>query len=89
MKVIAVRGHDERNDFGQEDVIYLDLSCDVDIICGNDATSASSYEKRNFALRRISRFRKLAKEDVDALLAYLRSQDDNMRVERVAGSRMM
>jgi len=25
LKVIAVRGHDERNDFGQEDVIYLDL----------------------------------------------------------------
>ena len=83
-KVIAVRGHDERNDSGQEDVIYVDLSCDIDIICGNDATSASSYEKRNFALRKISRFRKLAKEDVDALLACLRSQDDNMRVERVA-----
>ena len=84
LKVVAVRGLDERNDYGQEDVIYLDLSYDIDIICGNDASSACSYEIRNFALRRIFRFRRLAKEDVGAMLAYLSSHDANMRVERVA-----
>ena len=56
----------------------------VAIVCGEDAATADRYEARNDALRSIARRRDLAKNDVDALLAYLRSADDAMRVERVA-----
>lgn len=56
----------------------------VAIVCGEDAATAGRYEARNDALRSIARRRDLAKNDVDALLAYLRSADDAMRVERVA-----
>jgi len=56
----------------------------VAIVCGEDAATTDRYEARNDALRSIARRRDLAKNDVDALLAYLRSADDAMRVERVA-----
>ena len=56
----------------------------VAIVCGEDAATAGRYEARNDALRSIARRRDLPKGDVDALLAYLRSADDAMRVERVA-----
>ena len=56
----------------------------VSIVCGADEATADSYEVRNDALRSIARRRDLAKGDVDALLAYLRTADDAMRVERVA-----
>ena len=56
----------------------------VAIVCGEDAATADRYEARNDALRSIARRRDLAKGDIDALLAYLRSADDAMRVERVA-----
>lgn len=56
----------------------------VAIVCGEDATTADRYEARNDALRSIARRRDLPKGDVEALLAYLRSADDAMRVERVA-----
>jgi hypothetical protein len=56
----------------------------VGIVCGRDKATADRYEARNDALRSIARRRDLAKNDVDALLAYLRSADDAMRVERVA-----
>ena len=56
----------------------------VAIVCGADPTTVDRYEARNDALRSIARRRDLAKEDVAALLAYLRSADDAMRVERVA-----
>src|SRR5574344_1150298 len=56
----------------------------VAIVCGEDAATADRYEARNDALRSIARRRDLTKGDVDALLAYLRSADDAMRVERVA-----
>ena len=56
----------------------------VAIVCGEDAATAGRYVARNDALRSIARWRDLEKGDVDALLAYLRSQDDSMRVERVA-----
>ena len=59
-------------------------SAAVAIVCGMDKATADRYEARNDALRSIARRRDLAKGDVDALLAYLRSQDDSMRVERVA-----
>lgn len=56
----------------------------VAIVCGEDTTTADRYEARNDALRSIARRRDLPKGDVEALLAYLRSADDAMRVERVA-----
>ena len=56
----------------------------VAIVCGEDVATAGRYEARNDALRSIARRRDLTKDDIDALLAYLREQDDNMRVERVA-----
>ncbi len=56
----------------------------IGIVCGRDKATADRYEARNDALRSIARRRDLAKNDVDALLAYLRSADDAMRVERVA-----
>ena len=56
----------------------------VAIVCGMDETTANRYEARNDALRSIARRRDLPKDDVETLLAYLRSQDDVLRVERVA-----
>ena len=56
----------------------------IAIVCGRDKTTAGRYEVRNDALRSIARRRDLPKGDVEALLAYLRSVDDAMRVERVA-----
>ena len=61
-----------------------DASRAVAIVCGADEATADRYEARNDALRSIARRRDLAKGDVDALLGYLRSADDAMRVERVA-----
>ena len=57
---------------------------EVSIVCGMDGATADRYEARNDALRSIARQRDLPKDDVEALLAYLRSQDDVLRVERVA-----
>ena len=56
----------------------------VAIVCGNDEATADRYEARNDALRSIARQRDLSSDDVNALMAYLRSQDDSMRVERDA-----
>ena len=56
----------------------------VAIVCGEDAATADRYEARNDALRSIARRRDLPEKDVAALVAYLRSKDDAMRVERVA-----
>ena len=52
----------------------------VAIVCGMDEATADRYEARNDALRSIARRRDLPKDDVEALLAYLRSQDDAARV---------
>ena len=62
----------------------VEVSTAVAIVCGMDEATADRYEARNDALRSIARRRDLAKGDVDALLGYLRSADDAMRVERVA-----
>ena len=56
----------------------------VAIVCGMDEATADRYEARNDALRSIARRRDLPKDDVEALLTYLRSADDAIRVERVA-----
>ena len=62
----------------------VEASTAVAIVCGADPTTADRYEARNDALRSIARRRDLPEKDVDALVAYLRSKDNAMRVERVA-----
>ena len=61
-----------------------EVSSAVAVVCGEDPATADRYEARNDALRSIARRRDLPKDDVEALLAYLRAADDAMRVERVA-----
>ena len=61
-----------------------DASRAVAIICGKDPATSNRYEERNNALRSIARRRDLPEKDVAALVAYLRSKDSAMRVERVA-----
>ena len=56
----------------------------VAVVCGMDEATAGRYEARNDALRSIARRRDLPKEDVAALVAYLRAADSALRVERVA-----
>ena len=62
----------------------VDTSSAVAVVCGADATTADRYEARNDALRSIARRRDLPEKDVAALIAYLRTADNAMRVERVA-----
>ena len=62
----------------------VEASTAVAIVCGADPTTADRYEARNDALRLIARRRDLPEKDVAALVAYLRSKDGAMRVERVA-----
>ena len=59
-------------------------SAAVAIVCGRDKATADRYEARNDALRSIARRRDLPEKDVAALVAYLRTADNAMRVERVA-----
>ena len=56
----------------------------VAIVCGADEATVNRYEARNDALRSIARRRDLPRNDVSALLAYVRLPDDSMRAERVA-----
>ena len=56
----------------------------VAVVCGAYEATAGRYEARNDALRSIMRSRRLTKEDAAALLDYLASTNDAMRVERVA-----
>ena len=62
----------------------IEASAAVAIVCGADSATADSYEARNDALRSIARRRDLPEKDVAALIAYLRTADNAMRVERVA-----
>ena len=62
----------------------VEASTAVAVVCGADATTADRYEARNDALRSIARRRDLPEKDVAALIAYLRTADNAMRVERVA-----
>ena len=66
------------------DHAVVEASTAVAIVCGADPTTADRYEARNDALRSIARRRDLPEKDVAALVAYLRSSDGAMRVERVA-----
>lgn len=74
----------ERNSAAATATVAFDASRAVAIICGKDSATADRYEERNNALRSIARRSDLPKEDVAALLAYLRRSDDAMRIERVA-----
>ena len=62
----------------------VEASSAVAIVCGADPTTADRYEARNDALRSIVRRRDLPEKDVAALIAYLRTADNAMRVERIA-----
>ena len=80
VRVKAVEGKDEA-------VAQLDaaeVSAAVAIICGDDPATADRYEARNNALLSIARRRDLPNDDIEALMAYLRSTNDLLRVERVA-----
>lgn len=74
LRVVATRANIDQ-DASNSDVIYVNLSREIDIICGKDPSSADSYAKREFVLKNISQIRKLAKEDIAELLAYLRAPD--------------
>lgn len=56
----------------------------VAIVCGGDEATADRYEARNDALRAVARRRDLPEGDVVALMDYLASTNDVLRVERVA-----
>ena len=62
----------------------VEASAAVAIVCGEDAPTADRYEARNYALRSIATRRDMPEKDVAALIAYLRTADNAMRVERVA-----
>ena len=62
----------------------VEASTVVAIVCGADPATADRYEARNDALRSIARRRDMPEKDVAALIAYLRTADNAMRVERVA-----
>ena len=62
----------------------VEASAAVAIVCGADSATADRYEARNDALRSVARRRDLPEKDVAALIAYLRTADNAMRVERVA-----
>ena len=74
----------ERNSVAATTTVAFDASRAVAIVCGADKATADRYEARNDALRSIARRRDLPEKDVAALVAYLRSTDSAMRVERVA-----
>jgi hypothetical protein len=56
----------------------------VAIVCGADEATVDRYEARNDALRSVARRRDLPEGDVVALMDYLASTNDVLRVERVA-----
>ena len=74
----------ERNPVAAVVTAAPDASRAVAIICGKDPATSNRYEVRNGALRLIARRRDLPEKDVAALIAYLRTGDNAMRVERVA-----
>ena len=68
----------------EQGVVVAVTSDVVATVCGAYEATADLYEVRNDALRSIMRSRSLTKDDAAALLAYLASTNDAMRVERVA-----
>ena len=82
--VAEVRVKEVERKAGALDNKAIEASAAVAIVCGADKATADRYEARNAALRSIARRRDLTKNDVDALLVYLRKADNAMRPERVA-----
>jgi hypothetical protein len=74
----------ERNAVPSEQGAVVAASDAVAIVCGAGEVPANRYEARNDALRLIARRRDLPKEDVAALIDYLATTNDPLRVERVA-----
>ena len=73
-----------RKDVLCKPAIAASTSRAVTVVCGVDAATASRYEARNDALRSIMRSRSLTKDDATALMDYLASTNDLLRMERVA-----
>ena len=73
-----------RKDAARAPAVALSASRAVAVVCGADEATAGRYEARNDALRAIARRRDLPKEDVAALIDYLVTTNDPLRVERVA-----
>ena len=80
--VVRVKAVERKTETLDHEVV--EASTAVAIVCGADSATADRYEARNDALWSIAWRRDLAKDDVAALLAYLRRADNAMRVERVA-----
>ena len=80
VQVKAVEGKDEAS----APFDAAEVSSAVAVVCGEDPATADRYEARNDALRSIARRRDLPKDDVAALMAYLASTNDVLRVERMA-----
>ena len=74
----------ERNSVAATTTAAFDASRAVAIVCGADKATIDRYEARNDALRSIARRRELPEKDVAVLIAYLRTGDNAMRVERIA-----
>lgn len=62
----------------------VDASSAISTIIGNNPTTANRYETRNDALRSIARNRKISLSDLAALLGYVASTNDVLRIERTA-----
>ena len=60
------------------------LSSAIVTVCGANPATADRYEERNNALRSIARERNLSTNDVAALVSWLASTNDVLRVERLA-----
>ncbi len=73
-----------RKDAARKPAVVVSASRAVAVVCGADEATADRYEARNDALRAIARRRDLPKEDVAALIDYLATTNDPLRVERVA-----
>ena len=73
-----------RKDAARTPAVAASASRAVAVVCGADEATAGRYEARNDALRSIARRRDLPKEDVAALIDYLATTNDPLRVERVA-----
>ena len=73
-----------RKDAARKPAVAVSASRAVAVVCGADEATAGRYEARNGALRSIARRRDMPKEDIAALIAYLRAADSALRVERVA-----
>ena len=65
-------------------VARVAASSAIATFCGEDPATADRYEERNNALRSIARERNLSTNDVAALVSWLASTNDALRVERLA-----